>query len=249
MRLRLGSGALSAGIALAAVLALAGCVAGPTGAARSPTTTGARATRPPTEYDLPLAQTVVADLHMATHPTAQFLLDVGTALAKVRVVPSTVLRWAPESGAALAGSRFPAPAATTRDGPAVPEAGLPGQGLTGTGYLPGLGAGLRVTSYHLADQAPLKANYCAAMMRAPRGDTLRRPPELCRQTAITGGVLAVIDSAAQTGMTEALVVTGHSIVRVTTFVMDTPAAQRVKDRHPVNLPAVSALAQDPRLRW
>ncbi|WP_104430824.1 hypothetical protein [Kineococcus xinjiangensis] len=115
----------------------------------------------------------------------------------------------------------------------------------GTAYLTEHGAGVLVATHRLGTGSTA-VDLCDWLTAADPGS--EAPGGTCTQTGVPGGVLATVDAPADGGTGAAFAASRH-IVRVTSHVMDTPTAERVADRRPVDVTVLGDLAQDPRLRW
>ncbi len=172
-------------------------------------------------------------MELTVTPPTTYFAAVESALSDHGVRPLTVLRW---SGG--------------------------GNGLQGVGYLPDVGSGVTVLTTHLERGSQVGWDPCT-LLPGSTSDVLADPPAGTRTTEPTAdGPLVTVDNHAaptaprdprteplDTAATQAVLVTASSVVSVTTWAMDTPAASAVADRRPVDVETVQALAKGPRLRW
>ena len=227
------AGSIVVALAVAAVLAVNGLGAGRQVTLPAATSTAAQPSTSATRWTLDMAETALAEMNLTTAPEPGYLLDVDAAVAAQGVPTQGLLRW-----------------------------GGAGDTLVANGPLPALGAGISIMTTHRAGGAAPSEDHCRLFGGDPNSMLVEPPADRCTTTRLPDGVLVVVDAPSmptttrdprsdryQTPVTQAVFDTGDSVVSVTTWVMDTPAADQVSDPHPVDVATLARLAQDPRMRW
>jgi hypothetical protein len=172
-------------------------------------------------------------MNLTSPPGPEYFLDVDAAVAAHGVPTQGLLRW----------------------GGAVDT-------LVANRPLRALGAGITIMTTHRAGGAVPSEDHCRLFGGDPNSMLVEPPADRCTITRLPDGVLVVVDDSStptttrdprtnqyQTPVTQAVFDTGDAVVSVTTWVMDTPAADQVPDPHPVDVATLARLAQDPRMRW
>jgi hypothetical protein len=181
-----------------------------------------------TRWTVELAQTALAGMNLNNPPAPGYFAGVEEALVAHGVKTLTILRW---------------------DGS--------GDELQANGYLPSLGAGITVRTISGGPGAQPSPNHCVL-----NGPLVDPPSDRCTTTTVPGGVLVIVDASTtatvtrdpsdgrlKTAATQVVFDSGSAMVSVTTWVMDSPTAKKVPNAHPVDVATLTALAQDPRMRW
>ncbi len=224
-------GSVLIALAAAAVFAVSGLETGNPDAL--PATGTLAPSTGPTQWTVEMAKTALAEMDLNSTPDPRYFADVQAALGAEGMQTLTILRW---SGS--------------------------GDQLAANGYLAGLGAGVTVLVTHRDGAATPSPDHCA-LLGGDRSGLLAQPPaDRCTTTAVPGGVLTTVDASStptaprdahkdplQTAVTQAVFDSGSTVVSITTWVMDTPAAQKVPNPHPVDVGTLTALVQNPSMRW
>lgn len=232
------AGSVVAALAVAAVFTVNGL--GTRNDVTLPAKTPSPATSPaaPTSWTLDMATTALDEMNLTSPPSPQYFLDVEAALdaSGVPNQPPRPMRWyAPGDTADTLAANKP---------------------------LPTLGAGIQVITTRRAPGAAASEDHCKLFGGDPNPLLVEPPADRCTITRLADGVLVVVDASSlpttardpatdqyQTAVTQAVFDTGEAVVSVTTWVMDTPAAGKVADPHPVDAATLAELVQDPRMRW
>ena len=227
------AGSIVAALAVAAVLAVNGLGAGRQVTLPAATSSREEPSTSATRWTLDMAETALAEMNLTTAPDPGYFLDVDATLASEGLQIQGLLRW---SGS--------------------------GNMLTATGYLPELGAGITILTTHRDQGALATEDHCQLLGGDPSSPLVQPPADRCATTRLPDGVLVTVDASStpiaardpqndplQTPTTQAVFDIGAAVVSVTTWVMDTPAATKVSNPHPVGAATLARLAQDPRMRW